>query len=175
MQSNDNKTTKIENLLIKCFPEAESFQRGYNPLLAKYIGKLEALIFSQMEFLLRSTDSERYNFHGTPYIVASYEMIAEKWFCKTESYRSIKRAIKHLIDLRIVEKVPMSHKHNGANCYLINYTTFEIVMKAFQEGRLKQAIPDRMTEKECKDMVRANKMDDEHDRLSSSADLSSLA
>lgn len=122
MQNNKASESKILQLI----PEAQEYVRMSNPYLEKYLGRLETRILLQMEYFLRRTKLR--NRHGRKFIITTYPMLY-KLFYGTESVRNIKRAMRHLMDLGIVETLPLSHQYHKANCYCINYTQCAFIVK----------------------------------------------
>ena len=114
----------FESKILQLIPEAQEYVRRSNPYLERYLGRLEARILLQMEYFLKKT---KFKHNKRKYIVASYPMIY-KWFCGVESISSIKRAMKHLMELKIVQKLPLSEMYHKANCYVINYTQCAFVV-----------------------------------------------
>ena len=133
---------KFESKILQLIPEAQEYERRSNPYLEKYLGRLETRILLQMEYFLRST---KLRYHNRKFIVASYPMVV-RWFYGTESIRNIKRALKHLMDLGIVETLPLSHQYHKANCYCINYSQCAFIVKTKAADDRKKITPEEQFE-----------------------------
>ena len=138
--SNDKKT---ESKILQLIPEAQDYVRMSNPYLEKYLGRLETRILLQMEYFLRRTKLR--NRHGRKFIIATYPMLYTLFY-GTESVRNIKRAMKHLMDLGIVETLPLSHQYHKANCYCINYSQCAFIVKTMAAEDDKKMTPEEQFE-----------------------------
>lgn len=126
--------------IFKICPEAQQYQRRSNTYLAKMLGRLESDLFLQIDYYLSIST---FRFYNSIYIAMSFERLAED-YCGTVSVRSIKKAMSNLMEWGIIEKVPVSSKHHGVNCYRINYGMFWSVCDEFKRGIRPPAIPDKV-------------------------------
>jgi predicted transcriptional regulator len=138
MNKDINYNEKKRDILKLC-PEAQQYQRRSNPYLAKMLGRLESDLLLQIDYYLSIST---FRFYNSIYIAMSFDRIAED-FCGTVSVRSIKQAMSNLMECGIIEKVPVSSKHHGVNCYRINYSMFYAICEEFKNGIRPPAIPDK--------------------------------